>query len=83
MSHDERGGRENRGQLVSSATEKGWLVLDLRRDFVETHTLVNEGAFDKYCFPWTPAKLGRRSAIFHHLSLFPPSLPEFDLTGIA
>lgn len=61
----------------------GWLVLDLRRDFVETHTLVNEGAFDKYCFPWTPAKLGRRSAILHHLSLFPPSLPEFDLTGIA
>lgn len=42
MSHDEReegGERENRGQLVSS--EREGLVLDLRRDSIETHTLVN------------------------------------------
>lgn len=47
----------------------------------DAHARQREGAFDKYCFPWTPAKLERRTAIFS-LSLPSSSLLELDLTGI-
>lgn len=36
----------------------------------DAHARQREGAFDKYCFPWTLAKLERRTAIFS-LSLPP------------
>lgn len=45
---------ERIAESFSPSAKRGWLVgVHLRR---ETRTLVNKGAFDKYCFPWTPAK---------------------------
>ena len=80
MMSDEReegGERENRGQLRARRVGAR-LAPRFHRD---AHARQREGAFDKYCFPWTPAKLERRTAIFS-LSLPLSSLLELDLTGI-